>query len=74
MPVARKELPPVFVTAAGTGRDGTSNAKITTGDHCAQARPEADRQPAEFGVHGDSVPESFLGQMLYPFERSLQSK
>ena len=34
----------------------------------------ADRQPAEFGVPDDSVPESFLGQMLYPFERSLQSK
>jgi len=34
----------------------------------------ADRQPAEFGVPSDSVPESFLGQMLYPFERSLQSK
>ena len=29
----------------------------------------ADRQPAEFGVTDDSVPESFLGQMFYPFER-----
>jgi sterol desaturase/sphingolipid hydroxylase (fatty acid hydroxylase superfamily) len=28
-----------------------------------------DRQPANFGVHGDSPPESFLGHMLYPFER-----
>jgi sterol desaturase/sphingolipid hydroxylase (fatty acid hydroxylase superfamily) len=27
------------------------------------------RQPTEFGVQDDSVPESFLGQMLYPFER-----
>jgi sterol desaturase/sphingolipid hydroxylase (fatty acid hydroxylase superfamily) len=27
-----------------------------------------DRQPAAFGVHDDSVPEGFLGQLVYPFQ------
>jgi len=29
-----------------------------------------DRQPIEFGVHDDGVPETFWGQLAYPFRRA----
>jgi sterol desaturase/sphingolipid hydroxylase (fatty acid hydroxylase superfamily) len=31
-----------------------------------------DRLPEVFGLQGESVPESFLGQLLYPFRRPLE--
>jgi sterol desaturase/sphingolipid hydroxylase (fatty acid hydroxylase superfamily) len=32
------------------------------------------KQPTEFGVHDDSVPESFWGQMMYPFRKRPRSR
>jgi len=29
-----------------------------------------DRRPTEFGVHDDGVPDSFWGQLVYPFRKA----
>ncbi len=32
-----------------------------------------DKVPTEFGVHDDSVPESFMGQLAYPFKKTIKA-